>query len=145
MSIKDMVERIWQYSNYYGDMVFTSLRLYDAGEGYAATAILFNAVELVFKSIRENYKENFNQDIKALKDSTVLTEEEYDFFENKKYGIREIRNIMTHREAYQYCFEAPDGKALLFTEQDTWMILFEQYSPSIISILYNALIRSKDL
>ena len=145
MTVKDKIECIWQYSHYYSDMLFTSLRLYDSGEGYAATVVIFNAVELIFKSLRENFNENFNQDIRALTEAGILTEDEKDFFDNKKYGIREIRNIMTHREAYSYCLETPDGKVLPFVEADTWMVVFEEYSERVIDILYNALIRSKVL
>lgn len=145
MTTKDKIEFIWQYSHYYSDMLFTSLRLYDNGEGYAATVVLFNAVELVFKSLRDNYKDNFNHDIKALRDAGILTETEKEFFDNKNYGIREIRNIMTHREAYKYCLEDSDGKALPFIEPSTWLLVFEKYSETIIDILYNALIRSKVL
>ena len=138
-----MAEYIWKYSHYYGDMIFTALRLRDSGEGYAATVILFNATELIFKSIRENFKDNFNQDIKSLSKLGFLSEEERDFFENKQYGIREIRNIMTHREAYRYCFESLDGKALPFIEPETWTLLFDSYAPQIVSILYNVLTRSR--
>jgi len=102
-------------------------------------------VELVFKSLLESFKGNFNQDIKALSEMGILIEAECDFFENKQYGIREIRNIMTHREAYQYCFEGPNGKAFPFIEQETWTFIFEEYAPQIIGILYNALIRSKSI
>lgn len=101
VTTKDKIECVWQYSRYYGDMLFTSLRLYDSGEGYSAIAILFNAVELIFKSFRENYEENFNQDIAVLTEAGLLTADEKDFFDNPQYGIRKIRNIMTHREAYQ--------------------------------------------
>lgn len=65
------------------------------------------------------------------------------FFDNPQYGIRKIRNIMTHREAYQYCLEDSNGKALPFIEADTWMLLYENYYERIVDILYNALIRSK--
>lgn len=144
MTIKDKIDYIWLYSKYYGDMVFTAQRLYNNGEGYAATVIIFNATELIFKSVRENFKENFNQDIAALTNSGWLTESEKDFFDNKQYGIREIRNIMTHREAYQYCLESPSGKALPFIEADTWLILYEQYAPLIVDILYNVLRRCSE-
>lgn len=80
VTTKDKIECVWQYSRYYGDMLFTSLRLYDSGEGYSAIAILFNAVELIFKSFRENYEENFNQDIAVLTEAGLLTADEKDFF-----------------------------------------------------------------
>lgn len=110
--MKDKIEYIWQYSRYYGNMISTAQRLYNNEEGYAAVVILFNATELIFKSLRENYSDNFNRDISALTDMGLLTPSEKDFFDSKEYGLREIRNIMTHREAYQYCLESPDGKAL---------------------------------
>lgn len=145
MILKDKIEHIWQYSRYYGNMVSTAQRLYDNEEGYAALVILFNATELIFKSLRDNYSDNFNKDIAALADKGLLTEAEKDFFDSKEYGIREIRNIMTHREAYQYCLESPNGKALPFVEADTWMILYEQYTQTIIDILYQSIVRSQQL
>ena len=145
MILKDKIEYIWQYSRYDGNMASTAQRLYDNEEGYAALVILFNATELIFKSLRDNYSDNFNKDIAALADKGLLTEAEKDFFDSKEYGIREIRNIMTHREAYQYCLESPNGKALPFVEADTWMILYEQYAPTIIDILYQSIVRSKQL
>lgn len=140
---KNKVEFIWQYSRYYGNMISTAQRLYNNNEGYAAIVILFNATELIFKSLRENYSDNFNRDISALADMGLLTSSEKDFFDSKEYGLREIRNIMTHREAYQYCLETPEGKALPFVEADTWTSLYENYAPIIIDILYQAIVRSK--
>lgn len=54
-----LIDDIWQYSHYYGDMLFTSLRLHDNEEDYAAILVLFNAMELICKSVRENYNQNF--------------------------------------------------------------------------------------
>lgn len=141
MSIHNQIEFVWLYSHYYGDMLFTALRLHSNEESYSAMLILFNAVELIFKSIRENYNQNFIQDINALTSAGILTEEEKEFFNNEKCGLRNIRNIMMHKEAYQYCIEDSNGTILPFTEQDTWTLLFAQYSEKIINIIYNALCR----
>lgn len=143
MTIKDKIEYIWLYSRYYAEMIFTAQRLYSNEEGYAATVILLNATELIFKSIRENFSQNFNQDIAALTNAGLLEEDEKDFFENKQFGLREIRNIMTHREAYQYCFESSTGEVLPFVEADTWMTIYSYCSPKIIDILYNVLVKSR--
>lgn len=145
MTIKDKIDSIWLHSKYYGDMIFTAQRLYNDGEGYAATVILFNATELIFKSVRENYKQKFSEDIADLSAIGLLSDEEKKLFEDKAYGIREIRNIMTHREAYQYCLETANGKVLPFIEADTWMVLYEEYAPLVIDILYNILQRNKSL
>jgi len=143
MTITDKIEHIWLYSKYYGDMVFTAQRLYSNGEGYAAMVILLNATELIFKSVREDFSQNFNQDVADLINEGLLEEDEKEFIENKRYGVREIRNIMTHREAYQYCFESSTGTVLPFIEVDTWLTIYRDYSPKIIDILYKVLVRSK--
>lgn len=114
-----MIDEIWQYSHYYGDMLFTALRLHDDEEDYAAILVLFNAMELICKSVRENYNQNFLEDLSDLKNRNILAEENYEFLANKESGIRGIRNIMTHRYAYQYCLEDCDGKALPFAEVGT--------------------------
>lgn len=137
--VNKLIDEIWQYSHYYGDMLFTSLRLHENEEDYAAILVLFNAMELICKSVRENYNQNFLQDLSDLKNNNILSEEDYHFLASKESGIRGIRNIMTHRNAYQYCLEGTDGKALPFAEPGTWTIVFESYAPRIIQILYEIL------
>lgn len=138
----ELLDKIWQYSRYYGDMLFTSIRLHDNEEDYAAILVLFNVMELICKSVRENYNQNLSDDLLDLKNKNILSEEDYEFLSNKEYGIREIRNIMTHRNAYQYFFEDINGKALPFAEPSTWTIIFESYAPRIIQILYDIIIKS---
>ncbi len=145
MTLIEKIDYIWLYSRYYGNMVSTAQRLYDSEEGYAAVVILLNATELIFKSLRENFSENFNKDIAALADLGVLTKAEKNLFDSKECGLREIRNIMTHREAYQYCLESPNGKALPFIDAGTWITLYEHYAPAIIDVLYQAIVRSNVL
>ncbi|MBO1004563.1 hypothetical protein [Pseudogracilibacillus auburnensis] len=94
-----MIQRIWQYSNYYGDMLAT-VRLHDEGEGYAATLVLFNATELICKSIRENYNQNFSQDLSGLQKNGLLSEDDYEFLSNNEFGVRGIRNKMIHSLGY---------------------------------------------
>src|SRR5699024_5937534 len=104
-----MMQEIWQYSRYYGDMLYTALRLHDNEEEYAATLVLYNALELLCKSVRGNYNQNFSHDLSNLRSKNLLSEDEYEFFSNNEYGIRGIRNKMMHRDAYQYYLEGSDG------------------------------------
>jgi hypothetical protein len=140
--VSGLIDEVWQYSHYYGDMLFTSLRLHDNEEDYAAILVLFNAMELICKSVRENYNQNFLEDLYELKRKNMLSEEDYEFLASKESGIRGIRNIMTHRNAYQYCLEDPDVKALSFAEPGTWTIIFESYAPRIVQILYEIINKS---
>lgn len=137
--MNEMIDEIWQYSHYYGDMLSTALRLHDNEEDYAAILVLFNTMELICKSVRENYNKNFLEDLSYLKDKNILTEENYGFLANKEYGIRGIRNVMTHRDAYQHCLEDSNGMALPFAEVETWTIIFKNYAPRIIKILYEVI------
>jgi hypothetical protein len=131
-----MMDEIWRYSRYYGDMLFTAFRLHAEKEDYAAILVLFNVMELICKSVRENYNQNFLEDLSDLKNRNILSEENYEFLANKESGIRGIRNIMTHRDAYQYYFENSEGKALPFAEMGTWGIVFDSFAPRIIQILH---------
>jgi len=128
---------------YYGDMLSTSLRLHDGEEDYAAILVLFNAMELICKSVRENHNQNYLEDLSDLKNKNILSEEYYEFLANKESGIRGIRNIMTHRNAYQYCLEGPEDTALPLSEVGTWTVIFESYAPRIIQILYEIINNSR--
>ena len=139
--MKDCIENVWLYSHYYGDMLLAAQRLYTTNEGYAAVTILFNAMELLFKSLRENFKGTFNQDVTVLYQKNFLTEDEKFFLIDENAGIHKMRNYMTHRNAYQYCFEGPEGKALPFVEADTWIELYAYIAPTCIRIMNNAVVR----
>lgn len=134
------IDRIWEYSHYYGDMLFSAKRLYDNKEPYAAVMILFNTTELLLKSVRENYSKTFSEDIETLVRQGILTEEEQNYLTDEM-GIKNIRNIMTHRNAYQYCLESLDGKAFMFSDSETWSIIFALHFDNIVDILYNAISR----
>lgn len=130
-----MPEYIWQYSKYYGDMMATTKRLYDNGEYYTSVTLLFNVTELICKAVKDDYAGNFSNDLKWLNEHGLLNDEDYSFLDGKENGMRNIRNIMMHRDAYQYCLESENGKALPFTESDTWQLVYASYAPRIIEIL----------
>lgn len=120
-------------------MVATAERLHENEEDYAAMMILFNALELVFKSVRENFKERIIDDINDLKNQGLLSEQDYIFLNNGESGVRKIRNIMTHRDAYQYVFEDADGYAMSFADDGTWATIYELYAARIIDIIVGIL------
>lgn len=142
-NISGQIEYLWQFSRYGADMLNTACRLYDKDEWYAAVAILFNAIELLLKAFREEYKKNFVQDIESLKTTGLITEEEESFFNNEKNGLRRIRNVMIHKDAYEYFLEIPDGTFYPFVETDTWGNIFELFAPRSIEILSSILKRIK--
>ena len=129
------MDDIFLYSHYYGNMLYLSKHLYDNEEGYAAVVILFNSIELIFKSVRENYGENFHDDIDVMKERNLLSESEYKFLTVNKNSARKIRNLMMHKDASQYFFEDKSGVLWPFTESETWMKTYENFAPQVIAIL----------
>lgn len=135
--MNDQIEGIWLFSKCYSDLIRTSCRLYNSGEWYAACLVLWNVTELVIKAALGDYGKNFNHDIECLRDHGIITEEEYNFFENSDFGIRKIRNIMAHRDAYEYALVDSHGITYKFSEDDTWRIIFEKNATTIVGILYH--------
>ena len=98
-----MIERIWEYSRFYGELLNSANRLNRNGDGYAAFLLLFNVLELICKSLRESDKDNIFGDIIWLADNGLFTQEEKEFLSGEN-GIRKIRNIMTHRNPYSFFY-----------------------------------------
>ena len=124
-------------------MIDTSVRLNDLGESYAALLILFNTMELLFKSIRETDKSNLVDDINWLKDKGYISNEEHSFLNDKDNGIRVLRNQMTHKDCYEYCIEIND-KAYPFADRETWSIMFNLIFPQLLTIFYNIICYSPE-
>ena len=74
-------------------------------------------------------------------DNALITPEEEAFL-NGQEGIRKIRNIMTHRNLYEYYFEN-DGIVYSFADSETWDIVYANYTPQIIEIMYNAIVNKE--
>ncbi len=144
METKNKIDYIWHYCHYYGDMLFTARRLHEDGESYAALILLFNATELLLKSIRGNFEKNFKEDIIFLVEKQVLTEDEGKYLDGDN-GLRKIRNIMTHRDAYEHFLEDEKGVIYSFSDTETWAILFEPYFIRVVEIIFNAVNRANIL
>ena len=140
--MKSMVDCIWEYSKFYGELICTANRLHQNGDSYAAFLLLFNVLELVCKSLRETDDGNISGDIAILAEQGILTSEEKDFL-NGENGIRKIRNIMTHRDPYAYYYVGDDGIINSLAEHETWDIAYQAYAPKVISILASAIERTR--
>ena len=128
-----LINDIWLYSNYYGDMLQTSKRLYNDDEYYASVLILFNATELIIKSYREKYSSNFNDDIEFVRKNKLISEDEYNLLNDENIGVRKIRNIMAHRDAYAHSIV---GEVVYqFSEPETWKLIFDLTFHSLLKVL----------
>jgi len=128
-------EVIWMYSNFFGEMVQMAERLHSENEGYAAILVLFNLIEAVCKSLRQNSNNGVASDIQWLFENEYITEDDYVFL-NGENGVRKIRNLIVHKDIYEYCFEdIQNNIAYPFADMETWNMIYRSYSPRIIRIL----------
>jgi hypothetical protein len=114
-------------------MLQTSKRLYNEDEYYASVLILFNATELIIKSFRENYSSNFYDDIDFLWQNKLISEDEYNLLNNENNGVRKIRNIMAHKDAYAHSITG--GIVYQFSEPETWKLIFELTFHNLLKLL----------
>lgn len=143
MEYEKIQDRIWQFSKYYSEMITTSVRLNEIGESYAALLILFNTMELLFKSVRQRDDTNLVNDIMWLKDNGYITDEDFSFLNDKNTGIRDLRNKMTHKDCYEYCIEMNE-KAYPFADKETWDMMFELIFAPLLLIFYKVVCHTNE-
>lgn len=130
----DDFNTIWLYSKYYANIVTSAKRLHEIGENYSALVVLFNLFELIAKSVRETDKENLKDDIKWLAENDFINKQDEHFLNNEQNGVRKIRNLMMHRDVYQYCIEI-DSVAYPFVDNDTWEVMYNLLAKRLIQIM----------
>lgn len=135
MNYRSVYENVWLYSKYYADMIAMSVRLMENDESYASLLVIFNTLELMFKSIRENDSYNFSDDTKWMYENGYLTVDEFEYI-NSENGIRVLRNKMTHKDFYEYIIII-DEIVYPFTEKDTWDVICQSIVPKITTIINN--------
>lgn len=96
---------------------------------------------MICKSIRQTDDEKITQNITWLFEQGFITEDEKEYL-NGENGIRKIRNFITHRDVYEYCFEDENGIAYSFADTETWDMAYDFYAPRTIEILCNAIVKS---
>ena len=134
-------DTIWLYSKYYANIVASAMRLNEIGENYPALMLLFNVFESIAKSVRETDKTNLKDDIKWLAENNFINEQDENFLNDEQNGVRKIRNLMMHRDAYQYCIDI-DNVAYPFADNDTWKVMYNLLAERLIHIM--AVIVSKN-
>lgn len=106
--------------------------------GHASLIYLFNILENIIKSQIKDYDINFIKAIDKLKSENYINEIEYEFLNNKNYGIRKIRNLLAHANLSKYniifLFE---DKELLYplTENETSIKLYDLTSEIIFNLM----------
>ncbi|QKF77199.1 hypothetical protein [Arcobacter defluvii] len=139
---QEVIGYIWQYSRYYGNLLISCEEIIKVENfsGHDSLIYLFNILENIVKSQIKNYEQNFVKIIDELKERNYISEIEYNFLNNKEYGIRRIRNPLAHSNLSKYniIFLFEDTKLLFpLTEDATCTKFYEYFS----DILFNLMLK----
>lgn len=142
----EVIDYVWQYSKYHGNLMGYCDQLADEGNGHIALISLLNITEMIFKDKINDYDEGFFKVIKKLRDRNSITQPEYVILNNPNNGVRRIRNLLAHANLSKYnIIFKNEGKELLYplTENETCIKLYNIFSPIIFNIILKLI--SEDL
>ena len=139
-----VIDNVWLYSRYYGNQL-AFLREVE-GNGSAALVYLFNLLENILKSNLSDYEPKFQDVVKKSLISGAINKIEHDFLNNKKTGIRKLRNIFAHANLSQFNVKFKGDEILYpLTENDNCQFLYSKLSDIIFNIIMKVAIIPLDL
>lgn len=129
-----VIDNVWLYSRYYGNQL-AFLREVE-GNGSASLVYLFNLLENILKSHLSDYESSFQDVVKKSFNIGVINKIEHDFLNNKKTGIRRLRNIFAHANLSQFNIRFKSDEILYpLTENDNCQLLYSRLSDIIFNII----------
>lgn len=135
-----VIDYVWQYSRHYGNLLRSCEEISKEKDfnGHASLIYLFNILENIIKSQIKDYDINFIKAVGKLKSENYINEIEYDFLNNKNYGIRKIRNLLAHANLSKYniVFLFEDQELLYpLTENETIIKFYDLTSELIFNLM----------
>lgn len=124
----EAINYIYQYSRYYGNVLYECEELYKEKRGIILINTFFNMVENIIKSVNEEYNDNFFNNINKL--NKVVSNQEISFL----HEIRGYRNDYAHDDLNLHFLEI-DGIAYNYAEDDTAILLYKILSNKTYNIL----------
>jgi len=136
----EVVDYVWQYSWYYGNLLGYCTQIYENENGHASLIYLFNLVENAFKENLSDYDSNFYSIIDTSYNRGFINEIELNFLNDKTIGVRKIRNLLAHANLSKFNIVfLNENKDLLFplTENETCLKIYDLFS----DILFNLILK----
>ena len=128
------IDYIWQYSRYYGNQLAFLRNIEENGS--ASLVYLFNLLENILKSHVDDFSDSFQNVVKRSYDSGLLTKVEHDFLNNKKTGVRKLRNVLAHANLSKFNLKFPNDVSLYpLSEDDNCQLLYDKLSVIIFNIM----------
>ncbi|EKO3708945.1 hypothetical protein ACXHQ9_16665 [Vibrio cincinnatiensis] len=133
-SKSQVIDYIWQYSRYYGNQLAFLEHVEENGS--ASLVYLFNLLENVLKAHIDDYGETFQNVVRKSYESGLLTKVEHDFLNNKKTGVRRLRNVLAHANLSKFNIRFGNEELLYpLTENDNCQLLYQKLSDIIFNIM----------
>lgn len=130
----EVIDYIWQYSHYYGNQIAFLGHVEE--NGCASLIYLFNLLENVLKAHIDDYGKTFQDVVRESYKSGLLTKVEHDFLNNKKSGIRKLRNILAHANLSKFNIRFGNEKLLYpLSENENCQLLYQKLSDIIFNIM----------
>ena len=128
------------YSKYYCRQYISCEELFENQKGHLALFNLLALFENIMKSTLNDFDDTFYNLNLRLKEKKLINELELKFLNDKKVGIRKIRNILAHANLSKYDLEIIGNKVTFpFTENETYLILYQHISSIISGIILKIL------
>ncbi|PHN93677.1 hypothetical protein CSC80_12235 [Maribacter sp. 6B07] len=128
------------YSKYYCGQYIACEELFENQKGHLALFNLLALFENIMKSTLNDFEDTFYNLNLRLKEKNLINELELKFLNDKKVGIRKIRNILAHANLSKYDLEIIGNEITFpFTENETCLILYKHISTIISGIILKIL------
>lgn len=142
--INEVCDYVWQSSKFDGGLLFSVLALVQRGEHFCAVFLLLAMLEKICSRVVDDFDLNFKQVLKKLFEKGIISEQLHQYLNgDKQYtSVRDIRNIMTHKDLYSYVIVKNNGEQKVFyslSEDDSWKEFYDGNAMVLFNIIYELL------
>jgi hypothetical protein len=143
---KETIHCLNYYSKYYCRQFIDCENLYKSKKGHLALFNILALFENVTKSTLNDFDDTFYNLNLKLKNENLINEIELNFLNDRRIGIRRIRNILAHANLSKYDLVIEgDEITFPFIENETCLILYDSLSVIISGIILKLLNHSLTL
>lgn len=138
MNKGNIIDRVWQYSRHYGNMLGYCERINAEYSSFASLILLFNIFEAILKNRLNNFDDTLFKLVNDAYNKNIISKNECAFLNDSKIGIRKIRNLLSHANISKYNFKFIDDKDEIlypFSENENCNIFYNHVSPIIFNII----------
>lgn len=132
---------LWLYSRNYHNQFLEILNLYEAGFYRPAFNLYYQLFENIVRSYLNGWEiRNTKKLFTLLSDILKLTELERNSLNGSEESLREVRNIIIHKDISVFHYEI-NGVLYSFADKETYKFIFDDFYPlvdnCISKILFN--------